>query len=91
MREIIEAESFKEAVKKLGGHRAIDEALEPLIEALYRNPQGFPSFKNQWVSFRYARTKTLEFVPPLVVIFTIDLNSGDVILQHVEEDQEADG
>jgi hypothetical protein len=27
MREIIEAESFKEAVKKLGGHRAIDEAL----------------------------------------------------------------
>lgn len=88
MRELIEAESFKEAVLKLGGHRAIDEVLEPIIEALYRNPQGFPFFENQWVSFRYARTKALEFVPPLVVIFTIEPN-GDVVLRHVEEDQDA--
>ena len=90
MRQIIESESFKEAVRKLGGHRAIDEALEPIIEGLYHYPQGFPFFENQWVSFRYARTKALEFVPlpPLVVIFTIEPN-GDVVLQHVEEDQDA--
>ena len=88
MREIIESESFKEAVRNLGGHRAIDEALEPIIEALYHNPQGFPFFENQWASFRYARTKALEFVPPIVIIFTIEPN-GNVILQHVEEDQDA--
>jgi hypothetical protein len=88
MRQIIEAESFKEAVRNLGGHRAIDEALEPIIEALYHYPQGFPFFENQWVSFRYARTKALEAVPPLVVIFTIEPN-GDVVFQHVEEDQDA--
>jgi hypothetical protein len=37
MREIIEAVSFAEAVEQLGGHRAIDEALEPIIEALYHH------------------------------------------------------
>lgn len=90
MREIIEAESFKEAVNRLGGHRAIDEALEPIIEALYKNPYGFLSFENDWASFRYARTKLLPqySIPPLVVIFTID-HDRNVILQHVEEDQDA--
>jgi hypothetical protein len=88
MREIIEAESFKKAIEKLGGHRAVDEALEPIIEALYRNPYGFPFFQNDWVSFRYARTRALEFTPPLIVIFTIESNRN-VILHHVEEDQDA--
>ena len=88
MREIIESESFKEAVTALGGHRAIDEALEPLLEALYQNPFGFPKFENDWVSFRYARTKPVDFMPPLVFIFTIDTDHN-VVLQHVEEDQDA--
>lgn len=90
MREIIEAESFKEGVEKLGGFRAIDEALETIIDALYHDPYGFPYFENDWASFRYARTKPLPlyFVPPLVVIFTIDENRN-VILHHVEEDQDA--
>jgi hypothetical protein len=88
VREIIESESFKEAVVALGGHRAVDEALEPIIEALYHNPYGFPFFENDWTSFRYARTKVLEFIPALVVIFVIGPN-GNVVLQHVEEDQDA--
>jgi hypothetical protein len=88
MREIIEAESFKEAVRNLGGYRVIDKSLEPIIEALYRNPYGFMFFQNDWASFRYARTRALESMPPLVVIFTIESN-GDVVLQHVEEDQNA--
>jgi len=88
MREIIESESFKDAVRELGGYRSIDEALQPIIEALYLSPQGFPFFANKWVSFRYARTKALEFIPALVVVFTIEPN-GDVILQHVEEDKDA--
>jgi hypothetical protein len=87
MREIIEAESFKQAVRDLGGYRAIDEALEPIIEGLYRNPYGFTFFQNDWTSFRYARTKALESTPPLVVIFTID-DKGNVVLEHVEEDQD---
>jgi len=88
VREIIESESFKEAVAGLGGHRAIDAALEPIIEALYRNPYGFPFFENDWASFRYVRTKALDFIPALVVIFIIDSN-GNVVLQYVEEDQDA--
>lgn len=90
MREIIEAPSFQEAVEKLGGYRAIDEALETIIDALYHNPYAFPHFENDWTSFRYARTKPipLHFVSPLVVIFTID-ERHNVILHHVEEDQDA--
>lgn len=88
MREIIESESFKAAVAALGGHRAIDEALEPILEGLYQNPYGFPFFENDWVSFRYARTKALEYVPALVVIFTIE-DDGNVVLQHAEEDEDA--
>lgn len=87
MREIIESENFKRAVHALGGHRAVDEALQPIIEALYHRPQGFPSFKNKWVSFYYARTKPIRYVPALVVMFTIEQN-GDVLLDHVEEDQD---
>lgn len=88
MREIIESESFKEAVAGLGGHRAIDAALEPIMEALYHNPYGFPHFENDWTRFRYVRTKALDFIPALVVIFVVDQN-GNVVLQHVEEDQDA--
>lgn len=57
MREIIESPDFQRAVEGLGGYRAIDLALAPLIEGLYLNPYGFPRFENDWVSFRYARTK----------------------------------
>ena len=87
MREIIESDNFRQAVRVLGGHRAIDEALEPIIEALFRNPYGFPYFENDWVRFRYVRTRPIRFVPALVVMFAIESN-GDVILDHVEEDQE---
>ncbi|MEG6508051.1 hypothetical protein V6C03_03620 [Methyloligella sp. 2.7D] len=85
MREIKEADSFEDAVLALGGYRAIDKAMEPIIEALYRNPYGFEYHENDWCSFRYARTRRIEGVPPLIVIFTIQEN-GDVLLQHVEED-----
>ncbi|HEY7243950.1 MAG TPA: hypothetical protein VH678_08725 [Xanthobacteraceae bacterium] len=91
MREIIESEHFKAAVEALGGHRAIDEALEPIMEALHQNPHGFPSFRNQWVSFHYARIKGLAraLIPPLLLMFIIEAN-GDVILDYIEEDQDAD-
>lgn len=88
MREIIEAPSFKDAVETLGGHRAIDEVLEPLLESLYLNPYGFQRFENDWTSFHYARTKEVAFTPALIFIFTIDANHN-VVLEHVEEDPDA--
>ena len=87
MREIKASPAFTSDVEALGGYRAIDLALEAIIEALYRDPYGFPHFQNDWTSFRYARTKRVSSVPPLVVVFTIDDNN-DVILQHVEEDDQ---
>lgn len=88
MPQIIESREFRRAVNALGGHRVIDPALEPIIEALYHNPHGFPLHSNEWMNFRYARTKALPTTPALVVIFTIEPND-DVILQHVEEDLDA--
>jgi hypothetical protein len=81
MREIIESDAFLEAVERLGGHRAVDLALD----LLYLNPYVFDHFENDWTKFRYARTRAIDYVPPLVFIFTIDDN-GDVVLRHVEED-----
>src|SRR4051794_664187 len=68
------------------GHRAIDLAMEPIIDGLMRNPFGFKYFENNWVKFRYARTKPIGgIVPGLVVVFSIDENKN-VILNWVEED-----
>jgi hypothetical protein len=88
MREIIESDAFLEAVERLGGHRAVDRALDLLYEGLYLNPYVFDHFENDWTKFRYARTRAIDYVPALVFIFTIDDN-GDVVLQHVEEDIDA--
>lgn len=55
------------------------------MEALYSNPYGFPKFESDFTSFRYARTKGIRFIPPLVFIFNIDAKHN-VVLEHVEED-----
>jgi hypothetical protein len=86
MREIIASPAFDNAVEKLGGYRAIDLAMEPIIEALYRDPFGFSKFENDWTSFRYAKTKRIGIIPALVFIFSIQEN-GNVLLEHVEEDE----
>ena len=84
MREIIEGELFAESVERLGGYRAIDLALETIIEALYRNPYGFPLIENDWTKIRYARTRMIEgYIQPLVVAFVID-DDRNVILQWAE-------
>jgi len=63
--------------------------MEPIIDALVRNPYGFPTVENDFVRFRYAITKRIGAnpphagVPPLVVIFTID-DDGTVRLRDVE-------
>lgn len=85
MRQIIASKDFDRAVLELGGYRAIDEALEPIIEGLLRNPYGFEKFENDHISFRYARTKSTGWVPALVVIFSIN-EEKNVVLEHIEKD-----
>ncbi len=85
-REIVETEEFAAAVAKLGGHRAVDEALATIYDGLYRNPHGFEHFETPPFSFRYARTKKIGMMPPLVVIFRIIDEDGTVYLDHIEED-----
>jgi len=89
VRAIIEGPHFAECVARLGGYRAVDLALETVIEALSRNPYAFPLVQNDWCSFRYARTKMIEgYMPALVVAFVID-HDDNVILQwvdHADED-----
>ena len=90
MRNIIEGIHFAECVERLGGYRAVDLALETVIEALARNPYGFPLLENDWVSIRYARTNMIEgYMPPLVVAFVIDENQN-VVLEWVELADEAE-
>jgi hypothetical protein len=85
MREIVWSDEFAECVERLGGARAVDAALEPLIEALMRNPYGFDKIENDWVSCRYAKTKAIQDVlPPLLIMFTIG-DDKNVTLQWVEE------
>jgi hypothetical protein len=90
VRNIIEGPNFSECVARLGGYRAVDRALETIIEALMRNPFGFPSIENDWVRIRYARTTMIEgYIPPLIVAFVIDENN-DVILEWAELADEAE-
>ncbi|MFN3671912.1 MAG: hypothetical protein ACK4VM_08400 [Bosea sp. (in: a-proteobacteria)] len=89
MRSIIESEQFAKDVAELGGYRAIDLALEPIIEALMANPYGFEMVANDWCSIRFARTRMIErYVPPLIVAFTIDQHNN-VVLEWVEVADEA--
>jgi hypothetical protein len=90
MRSIIESEQFAKDVEALGGYRAIDQALEPIIEALMANPYGFERFENDWCSIRYARTRMIErYVPPLIVAFIID-EQQNVVLEWIEKVDETD-
>jgi hypothetical protein len=90
VRNIIEGVGFPECVAKLGGYRAVDRALETVIEALVRNPYGFPLIENDWVKIRYAKTTMIEgYIPPLIVAFTIN-EHNDVVLEWAELADEAD-
>ena len=62
----------------------MDIAIDTIIDALRRNPFGFLKVENDFFSFRYAITKSIDHMPPLIVTFLI-LSNGDVTLEHVEE------
>lgn len=85
--KIIETDAFVLAVEKIGGFRFVDEALSTVMDGLHRNPFGFKLFENQFVSFRYAITKRIGNIPPLIVIFRIE-RPDTIYLEHVEEEEE---
>lgn len=82
-RTVIFSETFDQCVEGLGGYRAIDRALEAVIDGLSRNPFAFNKFETDDFSFRYATTKRIGDIPELYVIFTIDPEKT-VTLHHVE-------
>jgi len=60
--------------------------MEPILDALYRNPWGFECIENDWVRVRFAITKPTEAVPALIIVFRIDPDNH-VILLHAEESE----
>lgn len=83
-RQIIFSHEFSAAVDSLGGYRAVDRAMESIMEGLEKNPYGFHHFESDFISFRYAMTKPIDDLPSLVVVFIIN-DAKDVILEHIEE------
>lgn len=83
MRSIISTHDFDRQVESLGGAKALDEVLSPLMEALSNDPYGFNKFENDFTSFRYVLTKETLFTPALSIVFTIDENKN-VVLEHIE-------
>jgi hypothetical protein len=86
MRSIRYAPSFDAAVERLGGYRLVDEALEPILDGLYRYPWGFQLIENDWIRIRYAITKPTVNLPALFVTFQIESNN-DVTMLHVEKSE----
>lgn len=86
MRNIITTPEFDEKVEHLGGARAIDEALAPLMEALSRDPYGFNKFETDGFSFRWLTTRETIWTPALYIVFTIETSLPyNVVLVDIEE------
>ena len=86
MRGIIFSKEFDIAVESVGGYRLVDEALDTVIDGLLLNPYGYSKYENDYVSFRYVKTKPFGHVPPLVFFFII-LTNKDVELTDVAIDE----
>jgi hypothetical protein len=82
-RRIIYSEEFDEQARALGGIPLVDQALDPITDALQRNPRSFNYLETDWFRIRYAITKPFGNIPALLVYFQIDADD-DVIMEWVE-------
>ncbi len=90
MRQIIEGNEFPLCVERVGGYRLIDEVMDPIIDALVRNPYAFELVENEFVSFRVVITRSIEGrIPALIIAFRINENK-DIVLEWVDEADEAE-
>lgn len=83
-REIFFSPNCDEAADKIGGYQRLDDSLIPVLDALEKNPYGFPKNESDWYSYRAIITKPFQKCPSLLWIFYIE-TSGNVVLDHVEE------
>jgi hypothetical protein len=72
--------------RRLGGYVLVDEALEPILDGLYRNPWRFRLIENDWIKVRYVITKPTDNLPALFVTFQIEADN-DVTMLHAEESE----
>jgi hypothetical protein len=82
-RNIFFSENCNAAAEAVGGYQRIDVSLIPILDALERNPYGFPKVESDWFSARYIVTKPFEGSPALIWLFFVEAN-GDVVIDHVE-------
>lgn len=85
-RKIIFSATCDASAARLGGYKAVDRALDSVLDALSRQPYGFRTIESDWFSSRYAITKRIGSVPSLVWLFRIE--GGDVVIEDVEEAEE---
>lgn len=82
-RTIIFSEYFDRCVEALGGYRAVDIAIEVVVDGLSRNPFAFEKFESDDHSFRFARTRPVGDMPELWIAFTIGTDKT-VTLEWIE-------
>ena len=93
LRTLIEEDSFKVGVEKLGGARSVDEALAAVVDSLTLRPEAWPTIP-RYGQMRLAKTDRVQReegydIPALSVWFYIH-DEGTVRLMYVEEREEGD-
>lgn len=88
LRELIDEPSYEASVEALGGARAVDEALAPIIDGLCRAPEGFDLIPGHG-QLRLAKTRRItrrtgHHIPAVGLWFYIH-DDGTVRKLHVEE------
>jgi hypothetical protein len=81
-RRIIYRPEFDADAERLGGIGLVQRVIDPLVEALTNDPYSF-GLLNVATGIRYAATKRVGLVQPLIVTFSID-DDGDVFMESVD-------
>lgn len=82
MRRVIYTPAFDGDTIRLGGIARVQQVIDPLVDAVQRNPEAF-SLLDVQTGIRYAVTRKIETMPALIITFTID-DDGDIIMLSVE-------
>lgn len=85
--QIVNEDSYEDAVLNCGGHQFVDEALCMVDEALNKYPLGFQALSNS-SDVRFAKTKLRiskgTLIPAMTVFFTVDAERRIVRKLHVK-------
>jgi hypothetical protein len=84
-RKVFFDQSFEDAVQQFGGYRALDELLNPIVDALQRNPYASKIVESDYVRCRYVTTTPFGDVPALCILFRIEAATLDMVIYDAEE------